>query len=174
MDQPLGRAVGNAVEVAECVECLRGEGPPDLMDLSIELAAEMVVMAGHSPERFDEARVLCRQAVADGSALERFRGVVIAQGGDPAVHRRPDALARTRDRRVRSALALAESCRDWPPGRSGTRRCCWGPAAPASIRQSTRPSASSCTRRWATRSPRASPSARSWSMTNRAWVMPQS
>src|SRR4051794_38122709 len=45
MDQPLGRAVGNSVEVAECVECLRGGGPADLTDLSVELAAEMVVMA---------------------------------------------------------------------------------------------------------------------------------
>src|SRR5947208_2365683 len=69
MDQPLGRAVGNAVEIAECVECLRGEGPDDLMELSIELAAEMVVM-GERARTLDEARVLCRKTVADGSALE--------------------------------------------------------------------------------------------------------
>ena len=55
MDQPLGRAVGNAVEVAECVECLRGDGPDDLVDLSIELAAEMVVMGGRAGS-LDEAR----------------------------------------------------------------------------------------------------------------------
>jgi pyrimidine-nucleoside phosphorylase/thymidine phosphorylase len=72
MDEPLGRAVGNAVEVAESVECLRGEGPPDLTDLSIELAAEMVVLAGHT-RSLEQARILCRQAVAEGRALERFR-----------------------------------------------------------------------------------------------------
>jgi pyrimidine-nucleoside phosphorylase/thymidine phosphorylase len=82
MDEPLGRAVGNAVEVAESVECLRGEGPPELMDLSIELAAEMVVLAGQT-RSLASARMLCRQAVAEGRALERFRGMVIAQGGSP-------------------------------------------------------------------------------------------
>jgi pyrimidine-nucleoside phosphorylase/thymidine phosphorylase len=82
MDEPLGRAVGNAVEVAESVECLQGDGPPDLMNLSIELAAEMVVLAGHT-RGLEEARLLCRQAVAEGRALERFRSMVIAQGGNP-------------------------------------------------------------------------------------------
>ena len=83
MDQPLGKAVGNAVEVAECVECLRGTGPSDLMDLSIELAAEMVLMGGKA-ETIEEARALCQATIDDGSALDRFRRVVIAQGGDPA------------------------------------------------------------------------------------------
>src|SRR4051794_9855482 len=70
MDQPLGRAVGNAVEVAECVESLRGYGPADLVDLSVELAAEMVVM-GERAATMEEARALCRLAIDDGSALER-------------------------------------------------------------------------------------------------------
>jgi pyrimidine-nucleoside phosphorylase/thymidine phosphorylase len=82
MDQPLGRAVGNAVEVAESVECLRGQGPSDLVDLSVELAAEMAVM-GEVAETLAEARDLCHRAIKDGSALERFRRVVEAQGGDP-------------------------------------------------------------------------------------------
>ena len=82
MDQPLGRAVGNAVEVAESVACLRGEGPADLVGLSVELAAEMVCMA-EIAATLDEARVLCRRTIADGSAFERFRKLVIAQGGDP-------------------------------------------------------------------------------------------
>ncbi len=82
MDQPLGRAVGNAVEIAECVECLRGEGPPDLMDLSIELAAEMVLMGGEV-ESIDQARDRCRLVLDNGAALDRFRRLVIAQGGDP-------------------------------------------------------------------------------------------
>ncbi len=82
MDQPLGRAVGNAVEVIECVQCLRGEGPADLVGLSIELAAEMLLMGGKA-RTIEEARDLCRRAILNGSALERFRRVVAAQGGDP-------------------------------------------------------------------------------------------
>ena len=82
MDQPLGRAVGNAVEIVECVECLRGAGPADLMELSIELAAEMVLMGG-AADSIEHARDRCRLAVDDGSALDRFRRLVIAQGGDP-------------------------------------------------------------------------------------------
>ena len=82
MDQPLGLAVGNAVEVVESVECLRGHGPSDLVDLSVELAAEMVLM-GERAASLDEARAICRKTIADGSALERFRKVVEEQGGDP-------------------------------------------------------------------------------------------
>jgi pyrimidine-nucleoside phosphorylase len=83
MDQPLGLAVGNAVEVVECVECLRGGGPSDLVDLSVELAAEMVLMGGRTAT-IEAARDLCRRTIADGSALDRFRRVVEAQGGDPS------------------------------------------------------------------------------------------
>jgi pyrimidine-nucleoside phosphorylase len=82
MDQPLGRAVGNASEVIESVECLRGGGPSDLVDLSVELAAEMVLM-GERAATIEEARARCRETIADGSALERFLRVTEAQGGDP-------------------------------------------------------------------------------------------
>jgi pyrimidine-nucleoside phosphorylase/thymidine phosphorylase len=81
MDQPLGCAVGNAVEVAESLACLRGEGPEDLMSLSIELAAEMVTMA-HCADSLEHARQVCRRTIDDGSALERFRRLVAEQGGD--------------------------------------------------------------------------------------------
>jgi len=82
MDQPLGWAVGNAVEVAECMACLRGGGPDDVIYLSLELAAEMVVMTGAAGS-LDQARAICRRSIADGSALDRFRRMVQAQGGDP-------------------------------------------------------------------------------------------
>ena len=82
MEQPLGRSVGNAVEIAECVECLRGEGPSDLMELSIELAAEMVLMGGEA-KSIEQARDRCHLVLDNGSALERFRRLVIAQGGNP-------------------------------------------------------------------------------------------
>jgi pyrimidine-nucleoside phosphorylase/thymidine phosphorylase len=97
MDQPLGRAVGNAVEVLECVECLRGRGPADLADLSIELAAEMVLMGGRSGS-LEEARESCQEVVADGSALEKFRAMVIAQGGDPGFLEDPARLPAARRR----------------------------------------------------------------------------
>lgn len=84
MDQPLGKAVGNAVEVAECVRCLRGEGPSDLRDLSIALASEMLVL-GRAARTLEEAKAMCFRVIHDGSALERFRRVVEAQGGDPSV-----------------------------------------------------------------------------------------
>jgi pyrimidine-nucleoside phosphorylase len=95
MDQPLGQSVGNAVEVAEAVACLRGEGPEDLVGLSLELAAEMVVMGGRAGS-LDEARATCRRTIADGSALERFHRVVAAQGGDPRAIDDPSRLPAAR------------------------------------------------------------------------------
>ena len=95
MDQPLGQAVGNAVEVAESVECLRGDGPEDLVDLSIELAAEMVVMAGLASS-LDEARAACLRTISDGSALETFRRLIAAQGGEPRVIDDPSLLPTAR------------------------------------------------------------------------------
>ena len=84
MDAPLGRAVGNAVEVWESIECLKGRGPADLMDVSLELAAEMLLLGGVAESR-EEALGKCRRSITDGSALERFRRVIAAQGGDPRV-----------------------------------------------------------------------------------------
>src|SRR5260221_12814495 len=75
MDAPLGRAVGNAVEVEEAVATLRGEGPPDLVEVTLALAGEMLALAGI---RADPAG-----ALADGRALDRYRAMIAAQGGDP-------------------------------------------------------------------------------------------
>jgi pyrimidine-nucleoside phosphorylase len=97
MDEPLGHAVGNAVEVAESVDCLRGKGPLDLMEVSIELAAEMIVL-GERARTIDEARELCRRLIADGRALERFRRMIEAQGGDPRVVDDPALLPAPRRR----------------------------------------------------------------------------
>jgi pyrimidine-nucleoside phosphorylase/thymidine phosphorylase len=102
MDQPLGRAVGNAVEVAESLACLDGGGPADLVELSIELAAEMVVM-GERAGSLEEARAICRRTIADGSALERFGRMVQAQGGDPRVVDDPSRLPAPRRRVVLTA-----------------------------------------------------------------------
>ena len=76
MEAPLGRAVGNALEVAEAIEVLSGEGPADLVEVTLALAREMLDLAGLGDA--DPA-----DALADGSALARFRAMVEAQGGDP-------------------------------------------------------------------------------------------
>ena len=91
MDVPLGRMVGNALEVRESVDCLKGEGPADLMEVSLELAAEMLLLGGVATSR-DQALDRCRRAIADGSALERFRRVVVAQGGDGRVCDEPEKV----------------------------------------------------------------------------------
>jgi pyrimidine-nucleoside phosphorylase/thymidine phosphorylase len=91
MDQPLGRTVGNALEVAECVETLKGRGPADLESLSIELAAWMVHLAGVAAS-LDSARAKVRAALASGAGLERLRRVIELQGGDPRVCDDPSLL----------------------------------------------------------------------------------
>ena len=84
MDQPLGNAVGNALEVMEAVNTLQGKGPPDLTELSLELAARMLALA--DPNRSgEEARELANSLLADGSALAKFRQIIEAQGGDAGV-----------------------------------------------------------------------------------------
>jgi thymidine phosphorylase len=75
MDTPLGRAVGNAAEVEESVAALRGHGPADLMEVTLALAAEMLRLAGLSAD--------LAAALADGRALDRYRAMIAAQGGDP-------------------------------------------------------------------------------------------
>jgi thymidine phosphorylase len=75
MDAPLGRAVGNAVEVEEAVATLRGQGPADLVEVTLALAREMLALAGLDADP--------AAALTDGRALERYRTMVAAQGGDP-------------------------------------------------------------------------------------------
>jgi pyrimidine-nucleoside phosphorylase len=81
MNEPLGRAVGNALEVQEAAATLRGEGPADLTSLGLELGAHMLVLAGVAAGEAD-ARARMRRALQSGEALERLRQMVRAQGGD--------------------------------------------------------------------------------------------
>jgi thymidine phosphorylase len=90
MDTPLGRAVGNAVEVQEAVDTLRGDGPPDLVEVTVELARQMLALAGISagqPQAGAQGPGAQgpdpAAALADGRALARFRAMIVAQGGDP-------------------------------------------------------------------------------------------
>lgn len=81
MNQPLGNAVGNALEVIEAIETLRGKGPADYHEHCIHLAAHVLV-AGQKAKDLQEGRVLAERSIADGSALEKLRVLVAAQGGD--------------------------------------------------------------------------------------------
>ena len=105
MDQPLGRAVGNALEVAEAIATLRGEGPSDLVTLVIAAGAEML-LAGRRARSPAQARNLIERAIADGSGLAKFRELVAAQGGDVRSVDDPGRLPRAkRIRQVRAARA---------------------------------------------------------------------
>jgi pyrimidine-nucleoside phosphorylase len=84
MNQPLGRWVGNAVETREAIETLRGDLSGDFAELSLELAAWMLVVGGVTNE-LSEAREQARRAVTSGAALDKFRACVEAQGGDARV-----------------------------------------------------------------------------------------
>jgi pyrimidine-nucleoside phosphorylase len=84
MQTPLGRAVGNALEVIECVDVLKGGGPKDLVDVSVELTARMLVL-GKAAKDLADARHRVRDAIGSGAGLERLRRIIESQGGDPRV-----------------------------------------------------------------------------------------
>lgn len=84
MDQPLGRKVGNALEVEESIEVLRGAGPADLRDLSLELSAWMLLL-GERVKTIEEGRELAATMISTGAALEKFREIIRLQGGDARV-----------------------------------------------------------------------------------------
>lgn len=91
MEQPLGRAVGNALEVKEAIAALKGEGPADLMELCLALGSEMLVLGGRASNQ-NEAKTLLEQSVANGTALQKFRDLVVAQGGDGSQFDQPETL----------------------------------------------------------------------------------
>lgn len=84
MDQPLGRMVGNSLEMREAIEALRGEGPEDLMEVTIALGAQMLILVQEAKE-IEDVRNRLRGVIESGEALSKFREMVEAQGGDPRV-----------------------------------------------------------------------------------------
>ncbi len=90
MDKPLGRAIGNALEVKEVIEVLNGRGPDDLRELSLTLAAYMLVLAGKGTK--EECRQMAEDAIVSGRALDRFRAMIRAQGGDESIVDDPSRL----------------------------------------------------------------------------------
>jgi len=93
MDEPLGRAVGNALEVEEAVRTLRGEGPPDLRDLCLAVGAQMLVLGGAAPNP-QAGRALLEDRLARGDAARKFAEMVAAQGGDVRAIEEPSRLPR--------------------------------------------------------------------------------
>jgi pyrimidine-nucleoside phosphorylase len=91
MDRPLGRAAGNALEVREAVQGLRGHGPEDLMTVTFALGIEMLLVAGIAPDP-STARHLLRETIMSGRALERLMQIVESQGGDPSLVEHPERL----------------------------------------------------------------------------------
>ena len=91
MDRPLGRAIGNALELEEALQALTGEGPTDLRELTGRLAVEMLLAARIVATAADAAREVDK-AITSGRALEKFRQLVEAQGGNPAIADDPGGL----------------------------------------------------------------------------------
>jgi thymidine phosphorylase len=151
MDRPLGRACGNALEVEEAIAALKGEGPPDLMNVTYALGAEMLVLGAAAPSR-DAARRAMEVAISSGRAAEKFQQIIEAQGGNPAVVDDPAALPQ--------ALAWRGSS----PGRWGAASSHSVAAARGSTTRSIPPSASSSRRSQATGWKRENP----WRRSSRA------
>lgn len=91
MDQPLGRAVGNALEVKEAIATLNGKGPEDFTELCLTLGSQMLVAGGRTKDT-ETARELLRQVIADGTALKKLAEFVEAQGGDSSAVYHPELL----------------------------------------------------------------------------------
>jgi len=94
MEQPLGRSIGNALEIRECIEFLNGTGPEDLETLSIALAAHMIRLGGRA-QSIRQATKMAYESVSTGAAAEKFRRIIRSQGGDERVVTNPNLLPST-------------------------------------------------------------------------------
>lgn len=91
MSQPLGRAIGNALELKEAIDTLNGQGPEDLTELVLTLGSQMIVLAERA-NTLEEARQLLNEAIENGSALDKFKTFLENQGGDASVVNSPELL----------------------------------------------------------------------------------
>ncbi|WP_203623510.1 pyrimidine-nucleoside phosphorylase [Lacticaseibacillus sp. 866-1] len=97
MDQPLGITIGNSLEIAESIAILRNRGPKDVRDLTVTLAAHMLVLGGKT-QSLEQAIGMAEDALRDGRALNAFKQLIKAQGGDPAVVDDPRRLPQAKYR----------------------------------------------------------------------------
>jgi pyrimidine-nucleoside phosphorylase len=105
MDEPLGRGVGNALEVAESIECLKGRGPEDTMEVTYALGEQMLLLAKVVATR-QEARAKLKKTLLEGTALEKFKDLIAAQGGDARI---ADEPARLPQARIQESLGAAQA-----------------------------------------------------------------
>lgn len=91
MNQPLGNAIGNALEIKESIDLLKGQAPADITELVMTLGTHMVVMSGKADD-LETARAMCEKTITDGSALQKFGDMVAAQGGDRNVIDHPEIM----------------------------------------------------------------------------------
>jgi pyrimidine-nucleoside phosphorylase len=91
MNQPLGNAIGNALEIKESIDLLKGQAPADITDLVLTLGSHMVVMSGKADD-LKTARAMCEKTIEDGSALKKFGDMIAAQGGDRNVIDHPEIM----------------------------------------------------------------------------------
>jgi len=110
MDKPLGRAVGNANEVIECIEVLKGGGPADLIEVTLALTARLLVLGGAAVDLADADR-RARAAIRSGAALDRWRQIIEVQGGDPRVVDHVSLLPHVDNRYVLKAARDGHVCR---------------------------------------------------------------
>ena len=94
MNTPLGKKIGNFLEIEETLECLKGKGPDDVMELTYELGSEMLVLAGLASSR-EEGLEKCRKAVESGEAYSRFMTNVQDQGGNPEILEKENGVRRS-------------------------------------------------------------------------------
>jgi thymidine phosphorylase len=103
MDRPLGRSCGNALEVEEAIQGLRGEGPEDLMTVTYALGVEMLLLVGAAKDA-TEARRKLEQSIESGRAVETFARIIAAQGGNPEIIDHPDLLPQAQEVEVFRAV----------------------------------------------------------------------
>lgn len=95
MDQPLGFAIGNALEVKEAIDTLKGNGPKDLFELCLTIGSNMVLLA-EKAETIEQAREMLMDAINTGKALKKFKEFIAAQGGDSSAVDNPDLLPKAK------------------------------------------------------------------------------
>lgn len=137
MSQPLGYAVGNALEVKEAIDVLKGHGPEDVKELCLTLGSQMVLLSGKA-QSIEEARKKLEEVLNNGKALETFKAFVASQGGDPSITEHPDLLPQAKykvDVPAKEAGYIKKSL----PMKSVLRRCFLEPEEKRKIRKSICP-----------------------------------